>query len=99
VLLSAAIARAILPPESARRIGRLLRNEGCDLARATPEQLAAGCSVFLEAETPVDQARALMNEHGVAQAPVVESDDLLGFAVLDELDALPGAHRPFAARR
>jgi hypothetical protein len=99
VLLSAAIARAILPPESARRIGRLLRSEGCDLAQATPEQLAAGCSVFLEADIPVEQARALMSDHGIAQAPVVKSDDLLGFAVLDELDEFPAAPRPFAARR
>lgn len=99
MLLAAVIARAILPPESARRIGRLLRSEGCDLTRATPEQLAAGCSVFLEGGTPVEQARALMSEHGIAQAPVVEADDLLGFAVLDELDVLPATRRSFAARR
>jgi predicted transcriptional regulator len=99
VILSAVISRAILPPESVRRIGRLLRSEGCDLAQATPQQLAAGCSVFLEADVPLERARALMGEHGIAQAPVIEGDDLIGFAVLDELERLPLTGRRIAARR
>jgi hypothetical protein len=99
VTLSAAIARAILPPESARRIGRLLRSEGCDLARATPEDLAAGCSVYLEGAVPVELARGLMAEHGIAQAPVIDADDLVGFAVLEDLERLPVAGRRIAARR
>jgi hypothetical protein len=99
VLLSAVIARAILPPESAQRIGRLLRAEGCDLAQATPEELAAGCSVYLEGALPVERAQALMAEHGIAQAPVIDADDLVGFAVLDELERLPAGGRRIAARR
>jgi hypothetical protein len=99
VLLSAVIARAILPPESARRIGRLLRSEGCDLAQATPEELAAGCSIYLEGSIPLVRAKSLMTEHGIAQGPVIDGDDLVGFAVLDELERLPDTSRRIAARR
>jgi hypothetical protein len=99
VTLADAVPAAALPPGAARRIGRLLRSEGCDLARVTLEQLAAGCSIYLEADTEVAVARALMGEHGIAQAPVVDRDDVVGFAVLAELPGSPGAAPEIAASR
>jgi predicted transcriptional regulator len=88
VILGSVIPRAALPEGSAGRTGRLLRQEGCDLARVTIEQLEAGCSVYLDAHVEVSIARALMGEHGIVQAPVLDGDELVGFAVLDALDHL-----------
>jgi len=88
VILGSVIARAALPEGSAGRTGRLLRQEGCDLAGITIEQLEAGCSVYLEAQVEVATARALMGEYHIAQAPVLDGDELVGFAVLEALDHL-----------
>jgi hypothetical protein len=96
VVLASVIPRAALPEGSAGRTGRLLRQEGCDLARVTLEQLEAGGSVYLDAHIDVATARALMGEHGIAQAPVLDGDQLVGFAVLEALDylAADGNGRP-----
>ena len=98
--LASVIPRAALPEGSAGRTGRLLRQEGCDLARVTVEQLEAGCSVYREADVEVATARALMGEHGIAQAPVLDGDELVGFAVLEALDpvAADGNGGPAGAR-
>jgi hypothetical protein len=96
VRLASAVPRAALAPETARRTGRLLRQEGCDLARVTPAELAAGCPIYLEGDVDADRARELMARHGVAQAPVLDGDDLVGFAVLEELGPAAAAPRVVA---
>jgi predicted transcriptional regulator len=99
VILGSVIPRAALPEGSAGRTGRLLRQEGCDLARATVEQLEAGCSVYLETQVEIATARALMGEHGIGQTPVLDGDELVGFAVLEALDhvAADGNGKPARA--
>jgi CBS domain-containing protein len=82
---------ARFPPESTRHIGRLLRREGVSLARASADALIGGRPVYLDADTPVADARALMSEHAIEQLPVLGDDGLVGFVSRESLTGEPSA--------
>lgn len=83
---------ASFPPESSRHIGRLLRREeGVSLARASADALIGGRPVYLDADTPAQDARALMSEHAIEQLPVLGDEGLVGFVSRETLAGEPSA--------
>jgi hypothetical protein len=86
------IAPVKLPSDSEHELGRLLRQEGLDLATAEPDDLEAGRAAYLRAGIAPEHALALMLEHGAAQLPVLGEDGgVIGFAVREELECHTGA--------